>query len=183
MSSTQSSENIFLNKIFLEHIDIDFTLRSYIKIDRREAFQNLYSEIFYSLYLDIFDGLDGMFLMDDLFLKHISCTNSLTTPSNIKMKIRDEELFRWKLMTSSKLPSIDQFSIYLDKEWEMYEIFWNKVFHSDEGPEERDIATHPKFSQVYHLSHPCEENWVISKIFHERMPYLKLNNFLRGKKI
>jgi hypothetical protein len=40
---------------------------------------------------------------------------------------KDEEVFGRNLLTFDELPSTDQFSVYMGKEWEIYEIFWNKM--------------------------------------------------------
>ena len=43
---------------------------------------------------------------------------------------------------------MDQFSAYLDNEWEIYEIFQNKILYLDEEHEGRDLDTHYEHSVV-----------------------------------
>ena len=46
----------------------------------------------------------------------------------------------------------------INKEWEIYEILWNKMLYLDEGAKKKDMITHTEISQEYRVSHPCEEN-------------------------
>lgn len=65
-----------------------------------------------------------------------------------------------------------QFLEYLDKEWEIYEIFWDKILYSNEEPKGRDMAKHFVYSSEHQVLHPCEEYWEFYEIYHGRMPYL-----------
>ena len=53
---------------------------------------------------------------------------------------------------------MDQVLEYFDKEWEIYEIFSNKMLYIGEEPKESDIETHTKHSLVGQVSHSCEGN-------------------------
>lgn len=76
---------------------------------------------------------------------------------------------------------MDHFLAYLDKKWEIYEIFQNKMFYSDEEPGGRDLATHSKHSLVEQVSHPCEDKWEIYEIDHEIIPYFEYGSTFDGK--
>ena len=116
-------ENTIINEVILEHIDVEITLVLDIKIDIREAFQNLYSETFYSLYPDLFAELDKMLLNGALLEFFFGGTNSLRVYFYNKMHIKDEGLDGRKLLTSFDLYSMDTILVYFEKEWEIYEIF------------------------------------------------------------
>ena len=92
------------------------------------------------------------------------------------MLIKDEELDGRKLLTSSKIPLVDQFLVYFDKEWEIYEIFQNKMLYLDEEPEGRDIDTDSEHFQVDKVPLPSQKNWETSKIKDKRIPYMDVGS-------
>jgi hypothetical protein len=103
LSTSKSLENIYFNEFVPKYMDPKVSLVSDVKFHIRETFWKLHSETFYSCYLDLFAGIDGILLNDGF--------------------IRDEGVFGRRLSTSSKISSLDQVSTCLDKEWEIYEIF------------------------------------------------------------
>ena len=55
------------------------------------------------------------------------------------------------------------------------------MLYLEEEFEGRDMTTHLELSHVEQVSHPCEDNWKISKINHERMPYFEVESTFKGK--
>lgn len=107
----RSLENIALNDLFFpEHMDIKVSSVLDAKIDIRETFQDLYSEVFYSLCPDLFNETHGMLFSDEIY--------------------RDKGVFVRNLLTSFEFSSMDLDSAYLDKEWEIYEMFQNKILYT-----------------------------------------------------
>ena len=47
------------------------------------------------------------------------------------------------------------------------------MLYIDEEPKESDMVTQTQYSPVGQVSHPCEGNWEIYEIGHERIPYSK----------
>ena len=66
-SRTQCLEGIAPNEVLLEHMKNEISLVLDTRIFTRDTFQKLYSNIFYSLYLDLFTKNNGMLLRDDIF--------------------------------------------------------------------------------------------------------------------
>ena len=54
------------------------------------------------------------------------------------------------------------------------------MLYLEEEPEGRDMATHPEFSRLDQVSHPCEENWEICKIDHEIIAYFEEESTFEG---
>jgi hypothetical protein len=84
-------------------MDIEIASTLDIKIDTRETFWNLYCNNLSSLYPNLFIRTKIMLLSDHIF--------------------RYEGLIGRKILTSSDPSSMDNSLTYLDKEWEIYEIF------------------------------------------------------------
>ena len=55
------------------------------------------------------------------------------------------------------------------------------MLYSDEELGERDMDTNFEHYLVEKISHPCEENLEIYKIYPKRMPYLEENSTFEGK--
>lgn len=66
LSTTQSLENISLNEVVPKHMDTNIGLVLDTKIDIRETFQELYTDTFYSLHLNLFIRTNGILLSDNL---------------------------------------------------------------------------------------------------------------------
>ena len=92
LSPTQRLDNIFLNDVVPNQVDTEVTSMSNTKMVTRRTFQHLYYETLYSLYPNLFVCPSVMLLIDDIFAKCFSTTNSLKVQYDNKMYIKMRNL-------------------------------------------------------------------------------------------